>query len=237
MIQYYSPDIKTTGMLPAEESAHCVRVLRHKEGNRIFVTDGAGNRYEAEITMADPRGVLVRTISEEKIPTHWGCRIVLAIAPPKNMDRLEWMVEKAVEIGIDRIIPIQCRRSERKALRTDRLIKIAVSAMKQSLKTTLPEVSDLISLKEFLKEPFNGFQKFMGYCDSEYPRKELVREYVPGLNVVILIGPEGDFSPEEVRECVAAGYEPVTFGESRLRTETAGLFALQTIHILNSLGS
>lgn len=240
MIQFYAPEIISTGVLPPDESIHCIRVLRHREGDRIQVIDGTGNRCECVIVGASPREVTVDIVNIVKTPPHWPCRITLAVAPTKNMDRMEWLTEKAVEIGVDAIIPLICARSERKILKTERLQKIAVSAMKQSLKATLPHISDTMGVKDYinlyLPENPSG-QLFMGYCDRNYPLRRLVDCYQSGSDVTILIGPEGDFSPEEVEMCVNAGFIPVTFGDSRLRTETAALSALDTIHILNLLNS
>lgn len=234
MIQFFAPDLKETAMLPQEESLHCVRVLRHREGDLIHVVDGLGSRYLCRIVDADPRAVMLHIEEETPIPTHWGCRVTLAVAPTKNMDRMEWMVEKAVEIGVDRIVPLLCEHSERKIVKTERLRKIAVSAMKQSLKTRLPQIDDLTPIADFLAERSDDM-KFMGYCDKDYPRRELIGEYRPGRDVTILIGPEGDFSPSEVKAAVKAGYLPVTFGQSRLRTETAAISSLDSIHLLNNL--
>lgn len=237
MIQFYSPDIESTGILPPEDSSHCIRVLRHREGDMITVVDGHGHRFDCRIVGADPRATAVDIERCTDVAPHWGCRITLAVAPTKNMDRMEWMVEKAVEIGVDRIVPVLCEHSERKVVKTDRLVKIAVSAMKQSLKATLPEIDPLTPLRDFLREPSDGELKYMGYCDKEYPLLTLAAEYPGCRDVRLLIGPEGDFSPEEVEMAVAAGYVPVTFGESRLRTETACITALDTIHVISSLSS
>lgn len=234
MIQFYAPEIESTGILPPEDSLHCIRVLRHKEGDTVTVVDGKGHRFLCRIVDADPRATIVNIEQTLDIPPHWDCSITLAVAPTKNMDRMEWMVEKAVEIGVDRIIPIICEHSERKVIKIERLRKIAVSAMKQSLKTTIPEITDMIPFKDFLAMPHPGM-KFMGYCDADYPLLSLAHEYESGSDVTLLIGPEGDFSREEVEMAVKAGFIPVTFGESRLRTETAGIVALDTIHILSQL--
>lgn len=234
MIQFYAPDIESTGILPVEDSLHCVRVLRHRNCDLITVIDGKGHRFTCRILDADPRATAVEIEATEYLPTHWGNNITLAVAPTKNMDRMEWMVEKAVEIGVNRIVPVLCDHSERRVLKAERLRKIAVSAMKQSLKTTLPEVAELTPLRDFLNEPHAGM-KFMGYCDKNYPLLKLVHGYKGDTDVTILIGPEGDFSPEEVAMAVKAGFIPVTFGNSRLRTETAAIVALDTVHILNQL--
>lgn len=234
MIQFYSPDIRSHGLLTPEDSMHCIRVLRHKAGDHITVVDGKGRRLDCVIENADPRATGVEIVAEEEVRSHWGAGFTLAVAPTKNMDRMEWMVEKAVEIGVDRIVPVLCAHSERKVLKPERLRKIAVSAMKQSLKATLPEIADLTPLPEFLKHCGPG-QKFMGYCDKAYPLRNLARECLPGVDTIVLIGPEGDFSPPEVEMAVAAGFIPVTFGESRLRTETAAIVALDTLHLIDQL--
>lgn len=236
MIQFFVPDIKDRKSLPKEESGHAVRVLRHKEGDHIFVTDGHGYRHECCIISADPKEVAVEIVNSVEIAKFWPCRITLAVAPTKNMDRIEWMVEKAVEMGVDEIVPILCNHSERKVLKIERLQKIAVSAMKQSLKAICPEIRELTPFREFVATCKDG-GKFMGYCDKAYPLKSLECEYQAGEDVTILIGPEGDFSAEEVKIAVAAGFVPSTFSRARLRTETAGIYAVAAIHTINQLAA
>lgn len=236
MIQFYDPDIAQTHRLCPEESAHAVRVLRQQPGNTIFVTDGAGQRYECVILSADAKGCELDIVNTTAIDQHWHNRFTLAVAPTKNMDRMEWMVEKAVEMGVNKIVPLKCSRSERKNLRTDRLVKIAVSAMKQSLKTVMPLVSELTSYTDFInqcKDLDPATIKLMGYCNEEIERRRLVDEIAPDHDIIILIGPEGDFSPEEVTMAIDAGFVPVTFGNTRLRTETAAIAALQTLHVID----
>ncbi|MDE5772829.1 MAG: 16S rRNA (uracil(1498)-N(3))-methyltransferase [Muribaculaceae bacterium] len=236
MIQFHDPDIARTHRLCPEESAHAVRVLRQQPGDTIYVTDGAGKRYECIILSADAKGCELDIVNVFAIDQHWHNRFTLAVAPTKNMDRMEWMVEKAVEMGVNEIVPLKCSRSERKNLRTDRLVKIAVSAMKQSLKTVLPVISDLTSFADFMrkcKESDPATIKLMGYCSQEIERRRLVDEFSPEQDVIILIGPEGDFTPEEVAMAMDAGFVPVTFGNTRLRTETAAIAALQTLHVLD----
>lgn len=228
MIQFYAPDIATTGTLPEQESVHCSRVLRMKEGDVINVTDGKGTRYECSILEAHPRHTTVEIITATEIEPWWGFRLEVCIAPSKNIDRIEWFVEKAVEIGVDRIVLMKCARSERKAVKTERLVKIAVSAMNQSLKTTLPEISELTDFRHLIADGFEG-KKYMGYCDDSIPLKRFSHQYKGG-DVRILIGPEGDFSPEEVEAAMKAGYVPVTFGGSRLRLETAALYCTIAAH-------
>ena len=232
MIQFYAPDIKETLQLPESDSQHCVRVLRMKAGDRISVVDGKGCRYVCQIVDAHSKHTYLSIVEEEYIENHWKEKICLAVAPTKNVDRMEWLFEKATEIGVDSIIPVKCSHSERKELKTDRLNKILVSAMKQSLKTILPELLEMQKIEDVIKAPFEG-QKFIAYCDDNIEKKDFVSEYKPGENVFILIGPEGDFSPEEVRLAIDNGFVPVTLGKSRLRTETAALFAVASVHTIN----
>ncbi len=235
MIQFYAPDIETTGRLPESDSAHCCRVLRMHEGDEIEVVDGKGHRFRCVIVEAHPKRTAVEIVGREELPNHWGVSITLAVAPTKHADRMEWMLEKAVEIGIDRVVLLRCARSERKLMKTERLEKVMVSAMKQSLKGVLPVLEEVTDFKSFVKSAPAECQKFFGYCDAAFPRREFVKEYTAGSDVIIMIGPEGDFSPEEVSEAVACGFIPVTFGDSRLRTETAALFGVTAVHVLNQL--
>ncbi len=234
MIRFYAPDVDESGMLPESESAHCCRVLRMKEGDTLYCVDGRGGEYECTLTLANPRGAGVEIVSRRREERCWRPRITLAVAPTKNADRMEWLVEKSVEMGVDRIVLLECVHSERRNYKTDRLVKIAVSAMKQSLKATLPEIVGMVRFKDFLASVGEGC-RFMGYCDREFPRLEFVREYDGKQDVTVLIGPEGDFSPEEVASAVASGFVPVTFGNTRLRTETAALYALAAVHVLDNL--
>ena len=232
MHRFFAPDIEATLQLPEEESAHAVRVLRMSEGDELEVVDGKGGLFRCRITMAHSKHCAVEIVGSEHEVPHWGHRIVLAVAPTKNLDRMEWLVEKVTEMGIDRIIPLRCRYSERKELKTARLQKILVSAMKQSLKATLPQLDEMTPISSVLDAPFDG-DKFIAYCDRNIERKTLVREYRPGRNVLILIGPEGDFSQQEVEHAIARGFVPVTLGESRFRTESAAVFACNAIHVIN----
>lgn len=235
MIQFYSPDIAETRTLPESDSAHCCRVLRMKEGDEVVVVDGKGNRYHCVILEAHPKRTSVEIVSCETLAREWNVTITLAVAPTKHSDRMEWMIEKAVEIGIDRVVPVRCGRSERKVLKTERLEKVMISAMKQSLKAHLPAIDEVTDLKTFLTSLPEGVQKYMGYCDSKYPRREFVKEFQSGKDVVLLIGPEGDFTPEEVQCAVDNGFVPVTFGNTRLRTETAALYGVTAVHVLEDL--
>lgn len=233
MIIFYSPDIATCPELDEEQSGHAVRVLRHKDGDNLVIVDGAGNFYDAHIVSAHPKHCAVE-IDRVTPEDHWQYYVELAVAPTKNLDRMEWFVEKATEMGLDRFVPLRCRFSERKELKTERMKKIAVSAMKQSLKATLPEVEEMTDIKSYLKEDFDG-QKFIAHCMKDAPRKLLSKEIKPGAKVRVLIGPEGDFSEEEVALAIENGYVPVSLGEQRLRTETAALASVHTIHVINEI--
>lgn len=228
---FYAPDIESTLVLPEEESGHCVRVLRLAEGDEIMITDGKGNFYRASITNAHPKHCQVEITSSWQQEKTWDAYIHIAVAPTKNMDRMEWFAEKATEIGIDEITCLNCRFSERKEVKTARLEKILVSAMKQSQKALLPQLNGMTDFKQFVRQPFNG-RKFIAHCEEG--EKPLIKSiYRPGENVLILIGPEGDFSPEEIKSAEENGFEAISLGKSRLRTETAALTACHTIHVLN----
>lgn len=233
---FYTPDIADTLTLPEVESGHCVRVLRLSEGDEIGLIDGRGTFYRAEITLAHNKRCGVRIIEEQKQPSHWAGNIEIAIAPTKNLDRVEWFAEKSTEMGIDSIVPLLCRFSERKEMKGERIEKILVSAMKQSLKAVLPQLREMTPFDRYVKEEFNG-QKFIAHCHTDSPRQLLSQCYTPGSQVRILIGPEGDFSPEEVALALANGYRPISLGASRLRTETAGIVACHTIHTINEIAS
>ncbi len=236
MHRFYCPDIADTLTLGEEDSKHCVKVLRMTGGDLIEIVDGNGNLYTCRITMAHPKRCAVEVVERVEQLPHWGCRIVLGIAPTKHLDRMEWLAEKCVEMGVDRIVPLRCHNSERTVLKTDRLKKIMVSAMKQSLKATLPQLDELTPVEQLMKEPFDGV-RCIAYCDEQLPREQrqtLASAYKPGCDVMVLIGPEGDFSPEEVQVACESGFAPVTLGDSRLRTETAGMMAVAFIHALNS---
>lgn len=233
MIRFYAPDIDKTLTLPESDSGHCCRVLRMTTGDIIEVVDGKGNSFQCRITDAHHKHTKVDIISKSVEAKHWIGRLTLAVAPTKNIDRMEWLLEKAVEIGIDRIVFLKCDRSERKDIKNERILKILVSAMKQSMKASLPEFDGMVDFNKFLSEDFGTSQKFIGYCSSEYPKLQLLKEYNPGTDAVIVIGPEGDFSPNEIKNAVDNGFKCVTFGNTRLRTETAALYSLTNIHSIN----
>lgn len=231
---FYTPDIAETLTLPEVESGHCVRVLRLAEGDEIGLIDGRGTYYRAAIDLAHNKRCKVRILEEFSQPAHWAGNIEIAIAPTKNLDRLEWFTEKTTEMGVDAIVPLLCRFSERKELKVERIEKIAVSAMKQSLKAVLPRIDEMIPFENYVREPFDG-QKFIAHCYKDEERKLLSQTYKAGASARILIGPEGDFSPEEVKLAIENGYIPISLGASRLRTETAGVVACHTLHTVNEI--
>lgn len=233
MIIFYAPDILINFELPETESQHCIRVLRKQPGDEIFITDGKGHFFSATIADPHPKHCKVNIVETQKQNSLWENRIEIALAPTKNMDRTEWFAEKATEIGINKISFLKTRYSERKELKTERIQKILISAMKQSEKAILPEIQAMTDFKQFVQQDFNG-QKFIAHCyQGEKPL--LSQAYQKGQNVLILIGPEGDFSEEEVSLALANGFQAISLGESRLRTETAALTACQTIHIVSQL--
>lgn len=234
MIRFYSPEIEPTLQLTEQESAHCCRVLRMKAGDVINVVDGRGHEYLCEILDPHPRHTGVSILEVHDEPLHWSPCITLAVAPTKNADRMEWLAEKAVEIGVNRIFFVECEHNVRRVMKLERMEKILVSAMKQSLKSTLPSLRGVIPLSDFLRDD-DSAMRFMGYCSPEVERRDFANVYDGKSDVSILIGPEGDFSPQEVRMAMESGCVPVTFGNTRLRTETAALYALCSAHTIMSL--
>ncbi|MEP2023111.1 MAG: 16S rRNA (uracil(1498)-N(3))-methyltransferase [Reichenbachiella sp.] len=231
MNYYYHPNPKESAVLSNEESAHIVKVLRAKNGDEIALMDGKGNSYLAKITEPNPRKcgfeILTKTSKAPK-----GFRIHIAISPTKNMDRLEWFVEKACEMGIDEISLIQTQRSERKKVNLERLEKKSISAMKQSKNFWKCQINELMDLKSFIANNNHEGQKFAAYVETG--REDLLQKKVtPNSDCLILIGPEGDFSPEEVELLNASNFELVSLGANVLRTETAGIAAVHTVNLIN----
>ncbi len=233
MALFYVPDIAERWELSEEEAAHALRVLRLSVGAELDITDGCGLLYKARVSSIAGKHCYVDAIETQEIPKCWRGNVHIAIAPTKNMDRIEWFVEKATEIGIDAVTFLNCRFSERKVVKTERVERIVVSAMKQSLKYRKPVVGEMTDFKKFISEERPG-AKFIAHCyDSE---RVLFKELLlPGEDATVLIGPEGDFSPEEVEMALKAGYKPVSLGSSRLRTETAGLAACHTFILKNEI--
>lgn len=230
---FYTTDVHEDRLtLGEEESRHCLQVLRKRVGDVVFAVDGKGLFFEASIEEARKKSCLCRIRrrwkEEENAPF-----LHIAIAPTKSIDRLEWFLEKATEIGIQKITPILCRYSERKAVRADRLEKVLLSAMKQSQRAFLPALAPLTNLGDFLsREMYGPGQKFIAHND-EHVKSHLKENYTPGQDVCILIGPEGGFSGEETALAQESGFKPVHLGKYRLRTETAGLAACLTVNLVN----
>ena len=231
----YEADGRTC-RLDADESGHCCRVLRHRAGDEVHVIDGLGTMYRCRLTDDNPKGAEAEVL--EAFPG-WGghpYRLTVACCPTKNNDRFEWFVEKATEVGVDRIVPTIGERSERKVYKTDRAVRIALSASKQSLKSRIPDISEPLSVKDFIchsglaPESLN----LIAYCFEGDTRRISIQEALKayeGNEITILIGPEGDFSPEEARLAVEHGYIPVHLGASRLRTETAAVLAATAVYL------
>lgn len=229
---FYTPDIDTCPELPEEEAGHCLRVLRLGVGDEVMLTDGKGFFYKAVISAATGKRCQVKVVEKIEQEKFWKGHLHLAMAPTKNMDRIEWFAEKATEIGFDELSFLNCRFSERKVIKTERIEKIVVSAMKQSLKARKPIVNEMTDFAKFMQRDFQG-QKFIAHCyEGEKPLlKEVLK---PGEDALVLIGPEGDFSPEEVQKAEALGFQPISLGKSRLRTETAALVAVYMMNLFNS---
>lgn len=231
MFLFYTPDIDLSPVLSEEESAHCVRVLRMTRGDEIVTTDGRGMFYTARITNPHPKHCELEIVRrEQQQPTH-PFHLHIAIAPTKNMERLEWMVEKCTEIGVDEITLLLCRFSERKQVRLDRLEKIMLSAAKQSLRPYFPTLNPLTDYDTLVAKA-NEQTRFIAHCYKD-DKRLLRNEIQPKQSCLVLIGPEGDFSPEEVRLALNNGFIPVSLGNSRLRTETAGVVACHTAILMN----
>ena len=201
-------------------------------GDELWVTSGDGTMCRARITVPDPDSCEVEIVERLTNYQPRPFRLHIAVAPTKNNARLEWFIEKAVEIGIDRITPLICDHSERGSLRTDRLDKLALSAMKQSLKATRPVIDEPMKILDFLQDPDSHIQKFVCYCSGD-DRHSLRQLYTPGSDALVLIGPEGDFSDREITTALQQGFQPVTLGDSRLRTETAALYATTVLNFMN----
>lgn len=229
---FYTPDIATCPELPEEEAGHCLRVLRLGVGDEVMLADGKGCFYKAVISAATGKRCQVKVLEKTEQQPFWKGHLHLAMAPTKNMDRIEWFVEKATEIGFDELSFLNCRFSERKVIKTERIEKIVVSAMKQSLKAWKPVVNEMTDFGKFMQRDFTG-QKFIAHCYEG--EKSLLKDVLrSGEDALVLIGPEGDFSREEVEKAEAMGFRAISLGQSRLRTETAALVAVHTMNLFNS---
>jgi 16S rRNA (uracil1498-N3)-methyltransferase len=230
MALFYTPDILHNTCLSEEESGHCVRVLRLGEGAEVELIDGKGHFYRARIVQAHPKHCQVEILEmiEDKAAPCYAC---IAVVPTKNFERIEWFVEKATEIGIGGFAFINSRYSERKNLKLERIEKIVISALKQSMKATKPTIQDLMDFKKFVSQSFEG-QKYICHCNPG--KKPLLKNLCqPGTPALVLIGPEGDFSPEEVAIALENGFIPVSLGNTRLRTETAAFVAAHIVQLKN----
>ena len=230
---FFADDIQESRVrLDAEESAHCVRVLRHRPGDEISVIDGVGTLYRCALEIADAKGaearILERTPGFGSHPYH----LTMAVCPTKNIDRFEWFVEKATEIGVDVIAPVIGERSERRVLKTERLKRLALSATKQSLKAAIPQIAEPQSVRDFILSAPADSLKLICYCFDDVPRVPVTNVLNPEIkDISILIGPEGDFSPEEAALAREYGWVPVQLGPSRLRTETAAVVAATAVYL------
>lgn len=233
MTLFYAPDILENPFLPEDESAHCTRVLRLQAGAVVQIIDGKGTLYDAAIVAPHAKRTEVKIVSAHPDFGRRPFRLHLAVAPTKNSDRFEWFVEKATEIGVDEITPLLCRYSERRAIRPERIEKILVSASKQSYKARIPRLNPMTAVDEFLqhvREPY----RFVAHC-YEGDKPHLLHVCPPKSEVVIMVGPEGDFSRDEVDLAVNQHFVPVTLGASRLRTETAGVVACHLAAVVNEI--
>ncbi len=230
---YCEQVISGEAVLTPEESYHCVRVLRLGKGDMVQVIDGRGGMFEAVITVPDAKRCQLGILRSVTVPPSRNFNLHVAIAPTKSMDRFEWFVEKAVEIGIDTITPLLCQRSERRILKIDRLQKLIISTMKQAMVAYRPVLNELTDYRKFTDSiPGIVTNRFIAHCEGP-DRKRIQDVYRTGNDVVVLIGPEGDFSPEEVRFALDNGFVSITLGMNRLRTETAGVTICNAINLLN----
>ena len=219
--------------LDQEESKHCKRVLRMKPGDKLTLTDGLGTFYEAEISNPDPKKCTLQIISRQEVEKSGQAKVHMVVAPTKNISRFEWFLEKATEIGVDEITPLICTNSERTVVKTDRLNKVVIAAMKQSKQAWKPVLHEPEKMEKFIRNQFSA-QKFIPWV-SDSPIALLSKAYSKKQDCVILIGPEGDFTPGELASAGEAGFVPVSLGPNRLRTETAAIVASHTIHLINQI--
>lgn len=230
---FYTPDITSSDyVLNEEESRHCMKVLRLAIGDAVHLIDGRGGLYEAEIVAETKRNVSLHVLKVTEGYQKRNHHLHIAVAPTKNIDRLEWFLEKATEIGIDQISPIICDRSERKIVKEDRLNKVITSAVKQSLQAYHPVLNEAVSFKELISKHTADY-KMIAHCVEGEPRGFISQVSKPGQSYLILIGPEGDFTPNEIQLALQNDFKPLTLGNTRLRTETAALAACFEVNYLN----
>lgn len=231
---FFVPDTAHQTELPADEAMHALRVLRLKGGDEIFLMDGVGNYYRAQVTIAATHHCYYEILEHLPQEPEWTGHLHLAIAPTKMMERMEWFAEKATEIGVDEISFLNCKFSERRLLKMPRMEKIVISAVKQSHKAWNPVLHEMMPFKDFIRQPREG-RKFIAHCYDQIPRTYLfdeLRQSAASEELTVMIGPEGDFSLDEVQDAIAAGYQSVHLGTSRLRTETAGLSAVMMMRLV-----
>lgn len=231
---FYLPDAQIGNIsFPEEESKHIVKVLRMREGDVFCVTNGKGSLFDAELIDAHPKRAMATLSNQREGYDNRSFKLSIAIAPTKLNERTEWFLEKATEIGIDEIKLFASYHSERRVANVERFKKIVIAAMKQSVKSNMPVVEDMQSFEKLVKQDFDG-QKFIAWIDDDV-KEQLCNLYNKGSNVLVLIGPEGDFSKEEVKLAKDNGFVPVSLGEARLRTETAAVVACHTIQLINQM--
>ncbi len=229
---FYAPDInEVTHTLDKEESLHCIRVLRLKEGREVFLTNGKGNWYKSVIIDANPKACQLQITEKRTDVEKQTCRLHIAVAPTKHNDRFEWFLEKATECGISEITPVFCENSERTNIKHERLVKVMIAAMKQSLRTNLPLLNQAVKINTFLQETHDG-QNFVAHC-AEGEKVVFSDALSAGTNALVLIGPEGDFSADEITTASQAGFQSISLGAHRLRTETAALAACMGFNCVN----
>ena len=226
---FYVPSTEENEELPLAEATHALKVLRLQEGDEMFLMDGAGTFYRAQVSMTTNNRCFYNIIEKQPQEKTWHGKIHVAVAPTKNADRVEWFVEKATEVGFDEVSLLHTKFTERKIMKATRLAAIITSAVKQSRKPYMPWINTMVDFKKFMEQPRTG-RKFICHCYNEFPKKdfftELKENVSPDEEITVLIGPEGDFSVDEVALALKNGYESVSLGQSRLRTETAALMAV-----------
>ena len=233
---FYAPDVTLPlYTLNDEESKHCVRVLRLRQGDTLHLTDGRGSLHRCEIVEAHQHHCTVKIVETQSEYGRRPYSLSMAVAPTKNIDRYEWFLEKATEVGVDRIVPIECDHSERRTIKHEREERVITSAVKQSIKAYHPTLDEMTDVKKLISAPFEG-RKFIAHCDSSFEK----RDYLPSIikkteNILILIGPEGDFSPEEIKFALENGFEAISLGNQRLRTETAAVAATVMVATINGM--
>jgi len=230
---FYTPDINGLRYtLNEEESAHAVRVLRLKAGDGITLVDGRGSRYRAQIERIHHKHCEVEVVEYQADYGKRQYRLHIGIAPTKNIERFEWFIEKVTEIGVDEITPLLCEHSERKQVNIERLQRIMIAAMKQSKKAYLPQLNGMTALDKWLETQTTSGCSYIAHC-NESEKQSLKTAYQSGQDITIAIGPEGDFTMQEVTQALACGFTEISLGTSRLRTETAGIVACHSVYFMN----